>query len=63
MKNHVFCYNFSSVNACEIGLLQFIIFFLLDIQYATFYIENRSVKRANSPFTICPLLTLTRIIF
>ena len=27
--------------------------FLLDIQCTTFYIEIRSVKRANSDFTIC----------
>ena len=27
--------------------------FLLDIHCTTFYIENRSVKRANSHFTIC----------
>ena len=37
--------------------------FLLGIQCTTFCIENRRVKRANSDFTICSLLTLTQIIF
>ena len=37
--------------------------FLLGIQCTTFCIENRRVKRANSHFTICSLLTLTHIIF
>ena len=27
--------------------------FLLDIQCTNFYTENRSVKRANSYFTVC----------
>ena len=30
--------------------------FLLDIQCATFCIENRSVKKANSHFTICSFI-------
>ena len=37
--------------------------FLLDIQCTTCCIENTSVKRANSHFTIFSLLTLTHIIF
>ena len=37
--------------------------FLLDIQCTTFYIEKRSVKRANNYFIICSKFTPTHIIF
>ena len=37
--------------------------YLLDIQCTTFYIENMSVKKANSHFTICSKFTPTLIIF
>ena len=52
MKNHVFCYDFSCVNVCEIRNCHFYIF-LLDIHCTTFYIKNRSVKRTNTHFIIC----------
>ena len=62
MKNHVVCYNFPCVNVCEMRI-RHLLQILLDIQCPTFYIENRSVKRANSHYTICSLLTPTHIIF
>ena len=56
MKNHVFCYNFSCVNICEIRICHLLHLF---IRYTTLCIENSSDERANSHFTIWTILTFT----
>ena len=53
MKNQIFFYSFFCVNVCVLRICHLLHIFLLDIQCTTFDIENRSVKRANSHFTVC----------
>ena len=58
----IFCYKYPCVNVCEVKIGHLLHLFIRYIMYPL-CIENRSVKRVNSYFTICSLLTPTHIIF
>ena len=58
----IFCYKFPCVNVCEVKICHLLHLFIRYIMYP-FCIENKSVKRVNSYFTIYSLLTPIHIIF